>query len=115
VGGAEIDKRHDCAPGDIARPALLRIGPVTQKPRRLNILLQVGIKGSAATKRNSKLDTQLRLVRGSWGQCSMRERDWALRTETLNGHSEATKALALAVVGLMTFMLISNLVLLILY
>ena len=45
----------------------------------------------------------------------MRERDWALRTETLNGQSEATRALVLAVAGLMTFMLISNLVLLILY
>jgi hypothetical protein len=45
----------------------------------------------------------------------MREKDWALRTETLNGRTKATRALVLAVAGLMTFMLISNLVLLILY
>jgi hypothetical protein len=37
---------------------------------------------------------------------------WSERSE---GHHEATKALTLAVAGLMTFMLISNLVLLILY
>jgi len=39
----------------------------------------------------------------------MRERHWA------EGHSEATKALVLAVAGLMAISLISNLVLLILY
>jgi hypothetical protein len=35
--------------------------------------------------------------------------------ERSEGHREATEALALAVAGLMTFMLISNVVLLILY
>jgi hypothetical protein len=45
----------------------------------------------------------------------MRERDWAIETERFEGHREATKALVLAVAGLMTFMLISNWVLLILY
>jgi heme O synthase-like polyprenyltransferase len=45
----------------------------------------------------------------------MRDSDRAIATERLDGHSEATKALVLAVAGLMTFMLISNLVSLILY
>jgi len=43
------------------------------------------------------------------GQYSMREREWA------DGHGEATKALVLAVAGLIAISLISNLVLLILY
>ena len=45
----------------------------------------------------------------------MRESDWAVKTETCEGHYEATKALTLAVAGLMAITLISNLVLLILY
>jgi hypothetical protein len=45
----------------------------------------------------------------------MRERDWAVKTETFEGRHEATKALAPAVAGLMAITLISNLVLLILF
>jgi hypothetical protein len=44
----------------------------------------------------------------------MRERDWAVESERLESR-EATKALVLAVAGLMAISLISNLVLLILY
>jgi hypothetical protein len=43
----------------------------------------------------------------------MRERDWG--TETFEGHHEATKALVLAIAGLVAITLIPNLVLLILY
>jgi hypothetical protein len=39
----------------------------------------------------------------------------SMRTERLEGHDEATKALALAVVGLMAIMLISNLIVLLFY
>jgi hypothetical protein len=45
----------------------------------------------------------------------MRERDRAVEAERFEGHGEATKALVLAVAGLMAIMLISNLVLVILY
>ena len=45
----------------------------------------------------------------------MRQRDRTLETETFEGHGEATKALALAVAGLMAIALIPNLVLLLLY
>jgi hypothetical protein len=45
----------------------------------------------------------------------MRERDRAVRTETFEGRHEATKALTLAVAGLMAITLISNLVLLIVH
>jgi hypothetical protein len=44
----------------------------------------------------------------------MRERHWAVEIERLESQ-EATKALVLAVAGLMAISLISNLVLLILY
>ena len=44
----------------------------------------------------------------------MRERDWVVETEMLESR-EATKALVLAVAGLMVISLIPNLVLLILY
>ena len=45
----------------------------------------------------------------------MRQRDWAVKTERFEGRYEATKALVLAVAGLMAIALISNLVLLLLY
>jgi len=45
---------------------------------------------------------------------SMRERGCAVKTESLEGH-EATKALVLAVAGLMIIMLVPNLVVLLLY
>jgi len=44
----------------------------------------------------------------------MRERGCAVKTESLEGH-EATKALVLAVAGLMIIMLVPNLVVLLLY
>jgi hypothetical protein len=114
----------------------------SQKPRRLNISLQQRLrrrppqKGTPTPIRNSGwgggvccLTWLLRLLgwaaHQGWGcrpagpncsllvtarwQFSMRERDWD------EGHSKATKALVLAVAGLMTISLISNLVLLILY
>jgi len=49
------------------------------------------------------------------GANSMREKDWAMKIEGFEGHHEPTKALALAVVGLMAIMLIPNLVVLLLY
>jgi hypothetical protein len=48
------------------------------------------------------------------GANSMRERDWVMMTETFEGHT-ATKAVVLAVAGLMAITLSSNLALLILY
>jgi hypothetical protein len=49
------------------------------------------------------------------GANSMRAKDWAVTTERLEGHDEATKALALAVAGLIAIMLIPNLIMLLLY
>jgi hypothetical protein len=45
------------------------------------------------------------------GANSMRERDWVVMTETFEGHHEATKALVLAVAGLIAITLIDYLVL----
>jgi len=45
----------------------------------------------------------------------MRQRDWAVKIERLEAHDEATKALTLAVVGLMAIMLIPNLIMLLLH
>jgi hypothetical protein len=45
----------------------------------------------------------------------MRARNWAVKTDRLKGHDEATKALILAVAGLMAIMLMGNLIMLLLY
>jgi hypothetical protein len=87
------------------------LSPQPRCSRQPNAMALAGIKLKVHVTHSTIVDAMADATQKS----VLRERDWAVKTETFEVHHEATKALALAVARLMAIMVISNLVLLILF